>query len=51
MVLAAPLLTLAYKGVVLGRYGKAGKYLLKILLCHRIACELHVMLSVNYKRR
>ena len=45
MVLAAPLLTLAHKGVVLGRWSKAGKYLLKILLCGRIACEL--MLSVT----
>ena len=46
MVLAAPLLTLK-KGVVLGRYSKAGKYLLKILLCRRIAREL--MLSVTLK--
>ena len=45
MVLAAPLLTLAYKEVVLGTESKAGKYLLKILLCPRIACEL--MLSVT----
>ena len=33
------------KWVVLGRYNKADKYLLKILLCRRIAREL--MLSVT----
>ena len=38
MVLAAPLLMLAYKGDVLGRYSKAGKYLLKkVLKCSVVA--------------
>ena len=47
MILAAPLLRLAYKGVMLGRKRnkKAGGYLLKILLCRRIVHEL--MLSVT----
>ena len=33
------------KGVVIERNSKGGKYLLKILLCRRITCEL--MLSVS----
>ena len=32
---------------MLGRYIKAGKYLLKILLCHRIARELMLSVSIN----
>ena len=43
MVLTAPLLTLALKGVVLGRKSKSGKNLLKIL-CRRIAHELMFVL-------
>ena len=48
MVPAAPLLRLSYKGVVLRIQGKAGKYLLKLLLCHN-SSSTDLVLSVSKK--